>query len=280
MTVHEHDQYLIKNDIQSDKQTLKRKKPILRPLRDKKESIARSNTILPPISSTSPQLTASKPGIIESSNPSMVPNTVYAPVQYQPQPQPQPQPCYVSSASIYPWNVPTYPPMMDPSYVQYPYVQPQPSNVPTHLVDGYLYSQPQQRDVAMYQGSFQLKGSKKDIGTSIRNKSGSSHTVKSTNNGNKTVVHRSRKGCLTCRARKRKCDEHNPICHECSRLGIKCVWSSDVFKRRGSTIGNTRLRLDETFDKDFGVIKVVRGKVDYKVKNGKVVEGKLPHHQS
>lgn len=35
---------------------------------------------------------------------------------------------------------------------------------------------------------------------------------------------RSRKGCITCKVRKKKCNEERPICKDCSRLQKRCVW--------------------------------------------------------
>lgn len=32
-------------------------------------------------------------------------------------------------------------------------------------------------------------------------------------------------GCLTCRARKVKCDETHPLCNNCSNLNVQCRWS-------------------------------------------------------
>jgi hypothetical protein len=31
-------------------------------------------------------------------------------------------------------------------------------------------------------------------------------------------------GCLTCRRRRKKCDDVRPLCTLCSRLGLHCVW--------------------------------------------------------
>jgi hypothetical protein len=31
-------------------------------------------------------------------------------------------------------------------------------------------------------------------------------------------------GCLTCRRRRKKCDEARPQCTSCSKLGLRCVW--------------------------------------------------------
>ncbi|KAK0448338.1 uncharacterized protein EV420DRAFT_854640 [Desarmillaria tabescens] len=38
--------------------------------------------------------------------------------------------------------------------------------------------------------------------------------------------HKSRSGCKTCKQRKVKCDEDFPICKNCTRRGIECVWNS------------------------------------------------------
>lgn len=35
---------------------------------------------------------------------------------------------------------------------------------------------------------------------------------------------RSKNGCLTCKARKKKCDEKRPTCSDCKRLNKDCVW--------------------------------------------------------
>ncbi|KAK6461266.1 fungal-specific transcription factor domain-containing protein [Scheffersomyces coipomensis] len=35
---------------------------------------------------------------------------------------------------------------------------------------------------------------------------------------------RSRNGCLTCKIRKKKCDEGKPICSACERLSKECIW--------------------------------------------------------
>ncbi|GAA5938710.1 Zn(II)2Cys6 transcription factor [Sporobolomyces koalae] len=35
---------------------------------------------------------------------------------------------------------------------------------------------------------------------------------------------RTRNGCLTCRARKKRCDEQRPACTGCSRLALECEW--------------------------------------------------------
>ncbi|ORY02553.1 putative Zn(II)2Cys6 transcription factor-like protein [Clohesyomyces aquaticus] len=35
---------------------------------------------------------------------------------------------------------------------------------------------------------------------------------------------RSRQGCLTCRARRKRCDGQRPDCQNCTRLNVKCEW--------------------------------------------------------
>ncbi|KAL7923275.1 fungal-specific transcription factor domain-containing protein [Trichoderma austrokoningii] len=35
---------------------------------------------------------------------------------------------------------------------------------------------------------------------------------------------RSRQGCLTCRARRKRCDAHHPVCRNCTRLNAECPW--------------------------------------------------------
>lgn len=40
----------------------------------------------------------------------------------------------------------------------------------------------------------------------------------------KVHITRVRTGCLTCRSRKKKCDEARPICTGCKRNGLNCTW--------------------------------------------------------
>ncbi|KAH3668396.1 hypothetical protein OGAPHI_002150 [Ogataea philodendri] len=75
---------------------------------------------------------------------------------------------------------------------------------------------------------------------------------------------RSRKGCLTCRQRKKKCCETRPTCSECSRLMIRCRWPVPGSERKNRSKNNT-FNPDEMLHEAFGVIKILRGVVDYKV---------------
>lgn len=44
---------------------------------------------------------------------------------------------------------------------------------------------------------------------------------------------RSRDGCLTCRRRKKKCDESlSPQCHNCEANGLQCTWPGHVLEAR------------------------------------------------
>lgn len=49
-------------------------------------------------------------------------------------------------------------------------------------------------------------------------------TKKST--GKRKFHKKSRKGCLTCKRRRVKCDEGRPVCGNCERMGIECVYAS------------------------------------------------------
>ena len=40
-------------------------------------------------------------------------------------------------------------------------------------------------------------------------------------------------GCLTCRRRRKKCDEARPQCTSCSKLGLRCVWNSSTGSSEG-----------------------------------------------
>ncbi|RDH14526.1 hypothetical protein M747DRAFT_269984 [Aspergillus niger ATCC 13496] len=42
---------------------------------------------------------------------------------------------------------------------------------------------------------------------------------------------RAKTGCLTCRARKVKCDETRPRCNHCRNLGVECRWPEPATKR-------------------------------------------------
>lgn len=54
---------------------------------------------------------------------------------------------------------------------------------------------------------------------------------------------RVRTGCLTCRKRRRKCDEQKPSCANCEAKGLPCKYSSDlavVPQREGAISGVSR----------------------------------------
>lgn len=47
---------------------------------------------------------------------------------------------------------------------------------------------------------------------------------------------RTRSGCLTCRRRRKKCDEKKPRCCNCDRNGLSCTWPSPLrFRVYGAT---------------------------------------------
>ncbi|KAH7199400.1 hypothetical protein DER44DRAFT_901055 [Fusarium oxysporum] len=60
----------------------------------------------------------------------------------------------------------------------------------------------------------------------------------------KTIIHRTRTGCYTCRTRRRKCDEARPECANCVRLGFKCEgygvklrWANDAKEHESAAKG-------------------------------------------
>lgn len=75
---------------------------------------------------------------------------------------------------------------------------------------------------------------------------------------------RSRRGCLTCRQRKKRCCETKPKCLECDRLNINCRWPIPGFERKNKS-KNFNISHDEIYHEIYGVIKVLRGVVDYKI---------------
>lgn len=55
---------------------------------------------------------------------------------------------------------------------------------------------------------------------------------------------KSKKGCLTCKFRKKKCDEVKPICRDCLRFGKECVWA-DYDTMSSDEIEQLRLRVQQ-----------------------------------
>lgn len=51
------------------------------------------------------------------------------------------------------------------------------------------------------------------------------------------VSPRSKSGCLSCRKRKKKCDEVHPVCGHCEKKGLTCIW-------REPTKKNTKYQFD------------------------------------
>ncbi|CDK27766.1 unnamed protein product [Kuraishia capsulata CBS 1993] len=77
-------------------------------------------------------------------------------------------------------------------------------------------------------------------------------------------VKRSRKGCLTCRHRKKRCCESKPKCTECQRLDLPCKWPLPGTENKNRSKNNDFSR-DEIKHEIYGRIKVLRGIVDYKL---------------
>lgn len=53
---------------------------------------------------------------------------------------------------------------------------------------------------------------------------------------------KSKRGCLTCKYRKKKCDETKPICRDCLRFGKECVWV-DYNTMSGDEIRDLRMKV-------------------------------------
>lgn len=80
--------------------------------------------------------------------------------------------------------------------------------------------------------------------------------------GSATMVkRRSRMGCLTCRRRKKRCDENRPLCEECKRLRLNCSWPEPGKEYRNRT--RKPYSISATGSPHSG-IKVLRGVVEYK----------------
>lgn len=69
--------------------------------------------------------------------------------------------------------------------------------------------------------SFSMNGSKKK---KVAKKNNSLHNTVTSMLGSKF---RSKTGCLTCRKRKRKCDETHPFCNYCKTRGLECNYSQE-----------------------------------------------------
>lgn len=80
----------------------------------------------------------------------------------------------------------------------------------------------------------------------------------------KGKIIRSRAGCLTCRQRKKRCTETKPVCAECKRLSIRCRWPVPGTERKNRTKKNPYQK-DVIQHQVYGMIKVLRGVIDYKV---------------
>ncbi|PVH89305.1 hypothetical protein DL98DRAFT_524089 [Cadophora sp. DSE1049] len=80
-----------------------------------------------------------------------------------------------------------------------------------------------------------------------------------------TPHHRTRQGCLTCRKRRRKCDERKPLCQNCTERGIVCRYGIQLIFRPANHLNlvpedaNT---LRETTPKIYKHIRFVDGLED------------------
>ncbi|KAK6081139.1 Autophagy-related protein 2-like protein 1 [Seiridium cupressi] len=56
----------------------------------------------------------------------------------------------------------------------------------------------------------------------------------------RTSHNKARTGCITCKARRVKCDEQKPLCHRCERAGIDCEGYSDPVDRARAPSSSAR----------------------------------------
>ncbi|GME84186.1 unnamed protein product [[Candida] boidinii] len=96
-----------------------------------------------------------------------------------------------------------------------------------------------------------------DDDESVRSEGGSQHR-------SSIKAKRSRKGCLTCRHRKKRCCENKPRCKECERLGLNCKWPMPGTENKNRS-KNNQFNHDEMKHEIYGTIKILRGIVDYRV---------------
>ncbi|KAH8930578.1 hypothetical protein BT69DRAFT_1275461 [Atractiella rhizophila] len=65
------------------------------------------------------------------------------------------------------------------------------------------------------------------LATLMRGRQRSRGATLSSRRGSKPHFSRSKKGCLTCRQRRVKCGEEQPVCANCGRLYLNCVYAKD-----------------------------------------------------
>ncbi|KAK7202481.1 hypothetical protein BZA70DRAFT_292252 [Myxozyma melibiosi] len=71
---------------------------------------------------------------------------------------------------------------------------------------------------------------------------------------------RSRSGCLTCRARHKRCDQRMPSCSNCNRLNLKCEGYKSVLRWQARTMQSVNIP-DSTYR---SVRYIVFGQADYR----------------
>lgn len=80
---------------------------------------------------------------------------------------------------------------------------------------------------------------------------------------------RSRTGCLTCRSRKKRCDETkcgtSQACTECRRLNLLCKWPAPGTERKNRTKRDIECSHDEYYHEKYGKIKLLRGIVEQRM---------------
>lgn len=83
------------------------------------------------------------------------------------------------------------------------------------------------------------------------------------------TIKRSKHGCLTCKIRKKKCNEARPICSNCGRLNKQCIWI-DYEKMSAEEIKN----LKESVEEDEKNLKLRRRRPQKEVSEAKTISTK------
>lgn len=83
----------------------------------------------------------------------------------------------------------------------------------------------------------------------------------------KRIQVKSRRGCITCKTRKKKCDDVRPICGDCLRFSKQCVWIDEHMTREDIQALRQHVLEQETRTK----MRKRRKKASYEAENGIIV---------
>ncbi|CDF91581.1 ZYBA0S12-02212g1_1 [Zygosaccharomyces bailii CLIB 213] len=107
-----------------------------------------------------------------------------------------------------------------------------------------------------------------EVKVRYRARRSSSSKISSKNLVKKTEK-RSKSGCLTCRNRKKKCDEVKPCCKGCRRNFLQCVWPGEVapsssaeeLSKKKHNYGFYNLTMHDLIDEELKSVSIPREKI-------------------